>query len=344
MPHPDALPALPALPALLGPDAAPVRRALTDEEGISLPAFVDHHVHLHLIDGERLPLGGIAAVVDLGGDPAVLAARPAGALPHVTYAGAFLTTLGGYPAGREWAPPAIVRQITDPSPQVGRPGGAATAVDEQRLAGASVIKIVLHHERPLPDDAMTTIVETAHAAGLVVVAHVEGDGMTRRALDAGVDALAHTPFSERLDDDLIARAAAAQVWISTLDIHRDDADAAGLARENLRAFRAAGGRVVYGTDLGNGELPLGVNPRELRALISAGCDGPALVAALTDPWPGTASLPEVRTFLRGRPPGGADDLDALADWLASASVVPTEDLIPAVDDEADGADRKDDDD
>ena len=69
-----------------------------------------------------------------------------------------------------------------------------------------------------------------------------------------------------------------------------------------------------------------------------------LVAALTDPWPGTASLPEVRTFLRGRPPGGADDLDALADWLASASVVPTEDLIPAVDDEADGADRKDNDD
>ncbi|NYF18332.1 hypothetical protein HDC37_003192 [Microbacterium sp. AK009] len=338
MPHPEPL------RALLGPDATPVRRALTDEAGVSLPAFVDHHVHLHLINGERLPLGGIAAVVDLGGDPAALAARPAGALPHVTYAGAFLTTLGGYPAGREWAPPAIVRQITDPSPQVGRAGGAATAVDEQRLAGASVIKIVLHHERPLPDDAVAAIVDTAHAAGLVVVAHVEGDGMTRRAVDAGVDALAHTPFTERLDEALIARAAAAQMWISTLDIHRDDAEAAGIARENLRAFRAAGGRVVYGTDLGNGELPLGVNPRELRALISAGCDASDLVAALTDPWPGTASLPGVRTFLRGRPPSGADGLAALADWLASASVLPSEDLLPDLDDEAANADSEDDDD
>ncbi|WP_322410760.1 hypothetical protein [Microbacterium invictum] len=334
MRHPEAL------RALLGPDAAPVRRALTDERGVSLPAFVDHHVHLHLVDGERLPLGGVAAVVDLGGDPAILAARPAGALPHVTYAGAFLTTLGGYPAGREWAPPAIVRQITDASSLIGRPGGAATAVDEQRLAGASVIKIVLHHDRPLPEDAVAVIVDTAHASGLAVVAHVEGDGMTRRALDAGVDALAHTPFSEQLDDDLIARAAAAQVWISTLDIHRDDPPAAATARANLRAFRAAGGRVVYGTDLGNGDLPLGVNPRELRALIAAGCDGPALVAALTDPWPVAAPLPAVRTFLRGRPPGldGETDPVALADWLASARVVPAEDVLF---DDDDGEDAHD---
>ncbi|WJL97115.1 hypothetical protein QSU92_08125 [Microbacterium sp. ET2] len=304
-------------------------------------------MHLHLVDGERLPLGGVAAVVDLGGDPAILADRAAGSLPHVTYAGAFLTTLGGYPAGREWAPPAIVRQITDASPQIGRPGGAATAVDEQRLAGASVIKIVLHHERPLPEDALATIVDTAHAAGLPVVAHVEGEGMTRRALDAGVDALAHTPFSERLDAALIARAAAAQVWISTLDIHRDDDHGAGIARENLRAFRATGGRVVYGTDLGNGDLPLGVNPRELRALLAAGCDAAALVAALTDPWPGTGSLPGVRTFLRGRPPrrsDGAVDPDALADWLSSASVLPTEDLLPTLDDEGDNADSEDRDD
>ncbi|MEI3867892.1 hypothetical protein V6S02_12470 [Microbacterium sp. CCNWLW134] len=341
MPHPEPL------RALLGPDAAAVRRALTDEAGVSLPAFVDHHVHLHLVDGERLPLGGVAAVVDLGGDPAIFADRAAGTLPQVTYAGAFLTTLGGYPAGREWAPPAIVRQITDASPQIGRRGGAATAVDEQRLAGASVIKVVLHHDRPLPEDAVATIVETAHAAGLPVVAHVEGEGMTRRALEAGIDALAHTPFTERLDEALVARAAAAQVWISTLDIHRDDEQAADVARENLRAFRAAGGRVVYGTDLGNGDLPLGVNPRELRALLAAGCDVPALVAALTDPWPGAAPLPEVRTFLRGQPPraaDGADDPTALADWLATASVVPAEDLLPDLDDEAGNADSEDDDD
>ncbi|KEP74173.1 hypothetical protein HR12_17395 [Microbacterium sp. SUBG005] len=80
----------------------PVRRALTGESGTMLPAFVDHHVHLHLVDACGLPRRGIAAVVDLGGDPIALARRGEG-LPHVRYAGAFLTVAGGYPVGRPWA-------------------------------------------------------------------------------------------------------------------------------------------------------------------------------------------------------------------------------------------------
>ena len=72
----------------------PVRRALTGESGTMLPAFVDHHVHLHLVDASGLPRRGIAAVVDLGGDPIALARRGEG-LPHVRYAGAFLTVAGG---------------------------------------------------------------------------------------------------------------------------------------------------------------------------------------------------------------------------------------------------------
>lgn len=57
--------------------------------------------------------------------------------------------------------------------------------------------------------------------------------------------------------------------------------------------------------------------------------------------------PGVRTFLRGRPPrrsDGAVDPDALADWLSSASVLPTEDLLPTLDDEGDNADSEDRDD
>ena len=93
--------------------------------------------------------------------------------------------------------------------------------------------------------------------------------MTRLALDAGVDVLAHTPFTETLDAALISRAArAGQRWISTLDIHRDDPGGARASRANLAAFVAAGGRVLYGTDLGNGEQPAGVNSAELR---SAAC-------------------------------------------------------------------------
>ena len=42
-----------AVRALLGPRVALGRRALTGEHGVSLPPFIDHHVHLHLIEHEE---------------------------------------------------------------------------------------------------------------------------------------------------------------------------------------------------------------------------------------------------------------------------------------------------
>ena len=65
-----------ALRDLLGQAAILARRAITNEHGVALPPFIDHHVHLHLIDTSTLPEGGIAGVVDLGGDPVDLARRP----------------------------------------------------------------------------------------------------------------------------------------------------------------------------------------------------------------------------------------------------------------------------
>ncbi len=104
-------------------------------------------------------------------------------------------------------------------------------------------------------------------------------GSRARAAIAGVDAFAHTPFTERLDDALIAQLAASTTWISTLRIH------AGRDREtaidNLRRFRAAGGRILYGTDMGNGPSSGGVERDELEALVEAGLTHDDLVAALT---------------------------------------------------------------
>lgn len=312
-----------ALRDLVGPAARVCRRALTGEQGVSLPPFVDHHVHLHLIDEHALAEGGIAGVVDLGGDPVALARRGDG-LPHVAYAGAFLTAVGGYPSGRGWAPDAIVRTVTSPSLHPGVPGGAATAVDEQASFGAAVIKVALNAATgPVLDRAvLDAIVAAARVHGLPVVAHVEGDGMTLLALEAGVDVLAHTPFSEELDASVIARAAASgQRWISTLDIHT--AETARIASANLAAFAAARGEVLYGTDLGNGERRSGVLPGELSALDAAGVRGTALVGALTASWP-AASVTGVSTFIPGPPPASLDDV---AEWLGGATVVPSEELI-----------------
>ncbi|MDN3496860.1 hypothetical protein QL996_13040 [Planococcus sp. APC 4015] len=315
------------LAELLGPDASACRRGLTGEVGVALPPFVDHHVHLHLIDDRTLSDGGIAGVLDLGGDPVHLARPPRRAVPRRAYAGAFLTAAGGYPTGRSWAPAGTIREVTDPSSHPGVAGGAATAVDEQASFGASVIKVSLNAEvgAVFDDETLAAVVTAARERGLPVVAHAQGEGMPRRALRAGVDALAHTPFTERLGPRLVASAVAAgQRWISTLDIHRGRVQERANAIANLAAFSAAGGRVLYGTDLGNGDLPVGVNPRELAAMAEAGVSWPAIIASLTDPWPLAPGSGAVATFVPGTPPESPGEL---APWLARATVVLTEELV-----------------
>ncbi|MEV8267409.1 hypothetical protein [Microbacterium sp. NPDC076911] len=315
-----------ALRALLGPSAVLCRAALTGSHGVALPPLIDHHIHLHLIDESGFAAGGIAGVVDLGGDPVALARRPLDHIPRLAYAGAILTPRGGYPTGRTWAPDTIWREVTDSSLHPGIAGGAATAVQEQATFGAAVIKVALH-AGTAAFDAMTlgAIVEVAHENSLPVVAHVQGEGMLRLALDAQVDVLAHTPFSEALTPDLVGECVeAGQQWISTLDIHRDDPAAISHATQNLTTFAAAGGHVLYGTDLGNGDLPVGINVREVAAMNAAGIQGSALIDTLIDAWPYNDALAGVATFVPGDPPASIEHIPR---WLANATVVPHEELV-----------------
>jgi imidazolonepropionase-like amidohydrolase len=263
-----------------------------------LPGFLDAHVHLALIDPAPLAAGGIARVLDLGGwlPPA---GAPAGA-PAAVFAGQFLTAPGGYPSGRSWAPADSVCAVASAT-------DAAAAVDRQLRLGASVIKVTLNAEAGpvLSGDVLAAIVARAHDRGVPVIAHAEGAGQALSALRSGVDALAHTPFSERLDDALVAAMAGRMSWISTLDIHGwgepdDDFDR---AVDNLRRFHAAGGQALYGTDLGNGPLPVGLNRRELDALLGAGLSGDDVIRALT-----AESLGGFRNVLRAAGRDGRDGL------------------------------------
>lgn len=341
MTAPDVSPSGPAMPAAaLGPLARSVRGSLAGdrpaEPGTALPPFIDHHVHLQMTDPDAPPRAGIAGVVDLGAAlPAIAALAEREALPHVEFAGQFLTAPGGYPGDRWWLRPGSLREVPpiDTQGRSALPDAAGVAVAEQAAFGARLVKVVMNADAgPVHDRAtLDAIVAAAREHDLLVGVHVEGAGMAAFAIDAGVDALVHTPFSERLDDALVRRAAAlGQVWISTLAIHERDAvgDAFELAVDNLARFRAAGGRVVYGTDLGNGELPDGVNARELAALARAGLEASELVASLVDPWPLASRddwpLAGVATFVAGDPPSP----DGLSDWLATARVTPVEALEP----------------
>jgi imidazolonepropionase-like amidohydrolase len=300
-----------ATPAPVGdiPRAA-VRRRLP---GSVLPGLRDAHVHSALVDLATVRAGGIAAVWDLGGVPekvshlAERARRRGSGLPRVRLAGPFLIAPGGYPSDRPWAPAGSWREVRSAD-------DAAEAVGEARAGGATLIKVTAHAGGPmLAAKTLRAVVEAAHASGLPVVVHAEGPGTVAAAYEADADMLAHTPWTEDVDDGLL-RASARMTWISTLDIHGwgEPTPAQGTAIGNLRRFLEYGGTVRYGTDLGNGPLPPGVNRREIRALQAAGLTPGDIVAAMTEPDQAEPSWIA----------GGLDlDPGRFADVLATARVV-----------------------
>ncbi|MEO7349544.1 MAG: amidohydrolase family protein [Terrimesophilobacter sp.] len=281
-------------------------------QGTVLPGFRDSHVHLGLADGAQLRDAGIAAVHDFGWDlKSARAWLVDDALPEVTIAGQLLTAPGGYPTESGWAPHEAAFEIAGPDE-------VAAAVDTQLDAGAGFIKVALNSDvGPVFDDeTLKAIVTYAHGKKLYVAAHAQGVGQAQRALEAGVDRLAHAPWSERLSEELIAEMVGAMSWVSTLDIHgwgNFTADFA-VANDNVRRFHAAGGRIHYGTDMGNGPIPLGINHRELVALEHAGLDLNALVDAIARPVK-KGHFGKYLSLITG------DQRDVPADWIASAHLI-----------------------
>lgn len=256
--------------AYAGPSASrPAADEVVELDGFLMPGVADRHVHIRLSDPGAVLLGGVTAVRDLGWVPEdIFALADASELPSfngplIRAAGPMLTGPGGYPAGERWAPEGLSRELTGPE-------DAANAVDELAGMGAAAIKVALNADAgPTPSDAeLAAVVEAAHRRELPVTAHVQGRGQAERAVGAGIDEFAHTPWSERLSGDLVSAAARTSRIVSTLDILSFGEVTAELrtACDNLVRFRAAGGTVAYGTDLGNGSIPPGIHVREALLL------------------------------------------------------------------------------
>ncbi len=242
-------------------------------DGFLMPAGADRHVHVELGDPATILRRGVTAVRDLAWPAdrvfplADASEMPGFRGPLIRAAGPMLTAPGGYPTGASWAPDGTGLEVADGEV-------AAGAVADLAARGAVAIKVSLNADAgPTPSDAvLAAICDAAGEVDLPVTAHAQGAGQVARALGAGVGELAHTPWSERLDDATIAAAAERQRWVSTLDIHGFGRDTPELrcALDNLARFHRAGGTVVYGTDLGNGPIPSGVHVDELRWLRAAG--------------------------------------------------------------------------
>src|SRR5207253_401040 len=118
------------------------------------------------------------------------------------------------PTRSEWAPIGTGLEVRGSEE-------AARAVEGLADRGAAQIKVSLNADAgPTPsDEELVAIVDSAHRRDLLVTAHVQGEGQAARALGAGIDEIAHTPWTEHLGDDLIEQMARSMRIVSTLDIH-----------------------------------------------------------------------------------------------------------------------------
>ena len=263
--------------------AAPAGAEVVDAGGLLLiPGFVDAHVHIGFAEPRDVLRGGVTTVRDLGWPPheifplARTSERPDFDGPLIRAVGPIHTAPGGYPTQASWAPAETGYELADEHE-------AGAAVQRLVEVDAAAVKFALNPPvGPVLDHrTLKALVDRAHALGMIATGHVYGIGELEKALDCGADELAHMLMSEEeLPDDLIARMVdAGMTVVPTLSIRfgRDRE----IAVANLARFRAAGGNVVYGTDLGNEGPGPGIDRTEVRAMAEAGCSPLDVVRSAT---------------------------------------------------------------
>lgn len=231
--------------------------------GCLWPPVVDSHVHLALLPvGADLAKHGVLAAVDLAAPERALAAP---APITLIQSGPMITRPDGYPLD-SWGADGYGIGCADDA-------CITSTIDRLAAEGAKVIKLPLDGNG-LPADRAKTAAAYAHKKNLRVAVHALTDASALVGAQIGADILAHTP-TEPLTDATIA-AWKGRAVISTL--------AAFGGREatvkNLAKLRAAGVTVLYGTDLGNTDVP-GPNEREMDLLRQAGLDDTAITDAMT---------------------------------------------------------------
>lgn len=223
-----------------------------------LPGFIDLHVH-------RLGPNNAAVttVRDLGAPLALLgssAPHPPPGRQRILVSGPMITVPGGYPI------PIWGAALGYP---VRSPEEARAAVRTLVRQGADVIKIALEHQLPMLSlEEVRAIVDEAHSLGRTVTAHVTHPRIARVALAGGVDELAHTPCLGH-DPEVMRRLAREGVRIvGTLHV---DLGCHPALLENARAFVAAGGELLYGSDFpADPKIPDGIDVKKLKLMVSAG--------------------------------------------------------------------------
>ncbi|UCE42751.1 MAG: amidohydrolase family protein [Candidatus Aminicenantes bacterium] len=255
-----------------------------------LPGFINAHIHNGYNEHnlKTWAFHGVTTVRDLGGDPKnnLFSFRDKALknpqLARLIAAGPMITVPGGYPK-IPWGSPAGL-PITSPDDARDQ---TIRLLDE----GADIIKIALESgerfQREIPVlslEEAKAIVEVAHRRGTIVSAHVLVAKDLERALEAGVDDIAHM-VTDDPSDDLIQRVVRQGIyWVPTLELwHGVGYGLGDVAINNLRRFVMAKGLVALGTDFDGYNCPfdLGMPIREVRWMKEAGMTPMQIIVAAT---------------------------------------------------------------
>jgi imidazolonepropionase-like amidohydrolase len=249
-----------------------------------LPGLINAHVHA-AFDADRLRAwaqAGVTTVRDLGGGGASQAslekrlAFQKESLTHPEYARLVAST------------PMLTAPRGYGALELESPGDAQLTVDDLLDQGANLVKTSFEDDLigrtwpVLSAEIQRGIVETAHARGVWVSAHVSRAVHVEQALDAGVDDLAHMVY-DQLPDDLIQRVIEDGVyWVPTLELWTGVGWGA-VPLENLSRFIQAGGSVALGTDYAGYTVPfdLGLPTHEMQAYEEAGMTPMDILLAAT---------------------------------------------------------------
>jgi len=278
--------------------AIPANANIIDVQGGTiLPGFINAHVHAaySAFTLNAWAKGGVTTVRDLGAfgtykRPNFVTRDKLNANPkcaRLFAVGSFINAEGGYPMAYLGG---HVVSVTSPEE-------ARQAVNKLIDDGADVIKTAMESGYafgqsgwPLlsPGEA-TALVDTAHERGKPVTAHVTSARDLERALDAGVDEIAHMVV-DKLSEQLISRMVETGTrWVPTLELwqgvsRKYHINHGSMAINNLALFLEAGGEVVLGTDYAGArqvDFDLGMPIHEIKWMQEAGMTPLQIIVAAT---------------------------------------------------------------
>jgi imidazolonepropionase-like amidohydrolase len=323
----------------------PAGTRTSDCRGFLVAGFQNSHVHFMgsgYADAARKPAAeleravesmltryGFTTVIDTGSDQEnTVAARARiekGELkgPRILTAGIPLYPPDGLPFYIRDLPPELLAKLHQPKTV----DEALVQVRKNLAAGADGTKLFLHTTPRMGESSMMApdiaraLADETHRQGKLVFAHPTSLEGIRRAIDAGVDVVVHTTLGEEQawDAATLERMVAKRMSVIPTfklwkyELQKNHAPAqivemlVGRTLQELRDFRAAGGQVLFGTDVGYMHE---FDPTDEYVYMSqAGMSAMDILASLT-----TAPAERLKeSAQRGRIVAGADaDLVVLA--------------------------------